>query len=826
MYDKSRGLATVARKGLAVFLAAILAIDGVPTAALAEAFDTTEAITEEVLVEEGTSGEGQLEQGTESQNTGETTDLETISAPEQEGDGEENEVPDVEPDTPGDESIVDATPVSDTTEPVIEEEPTDEDQGTEADQVADEENKGDSAVTPDAAEILPQSSSTYTLTNLRDSTIGVGLQEGQSLAASFYVTENSFAYVRVVISGRDGSAKVSLRRDGLTVYTWDVSAKMGPSYVSPLALPAGSYQLIVESESSNTVVEKLGYGTWSREGGIEHIEHEPNSFSDEISDTLVSGEYTCGSLLGQASIAGILEADCYTMVIDQKSYVTLTFEAGNLLTSLVKGDAFDLTLKYPDGHEVSWGGMEDNDGSVKKAVSSGHFYCGKLEPGTYRVSIMYSIVWPVGVVLAMSDAATSAAIKAKEESLMYVLSPLVVPCHVNQLSNCGVEVAEATYSGEPVTPAVKVVDPATGTVVYETGSEAALNKYYQVTYENNDQAGTGIVHVQCTLPDNQCPEAVYRGSISKEFTIAPAVEVPAVDISQATVTGIVKKTYTGNALKQSITVTVDGQKLVNGTDYTVAYKNNVKAGTASVVITGKGAYTGSITKKFTIAKRSIGSAKMSGVKAKYNSTGKAIKPVPTVKIGSKTLKRGTDYVIAYKNNVKPGTATITIAGRGNYCGTKKVTFAIATTATIPLQEYLPSFTTVKKATVVRKGTTNLRFRGKEGYIKFTAPTAGTYTFTVSNVKMNGKYEFLRNCYGHIYVQNAKGSWLKVRTQGGTTTGPLNIASSGYAETTGKLLTRPIASRYAQLKLKKGQTIYLYVYTTSLDYGATATLTIK
>ena len=62
--------------------------------------------------------------------------------------------------------------------------------------------------------------------------------------------------------------------------------------------------------------------------------------------------------------------------------------------------------------------------------------------------------------------------------------------------------------------------------------------------------------------------------------------------------------YTGKALKPKVTVKykVDGKTvtLVKDTDYTVTYKNNVEPGTASVIIKGKGHFTGSKTVTFTI----------------------------------------------------------------------------------------------------------------------------------------------------------------------------------------------------------------------------------
>jgi len=77
---------------------------------------------------------------------------------------------------------------------------------------------------------------------------------------------------------------------------------------------------------------------------------------------------------------------------------------------------------------------------------------------------------------------------------------------------------------------------------------------------------------------------------------------PSVDITKAVVTGIENKVYTGTAITQEVKVTVDGKVLVKDTDYTVTYKNNIEAGTAEVVITGKGNYKGTKTLSFTIDK--------------------------------------------------------------------------------------------------------------------------------------------------------------------------------------------------------------------------------
>ncbi|MBQ3423572.1 MAG: fibronectin type III domain-containing protein [Clostridia bacterium] len=63
------------------------------------------------------------------------------------------------------------------------------------------------------------------------------------------------------------------------------------------------------------------------------------------------------------------------------------------------------------------------------------------------------------------------------------------------------------------------------------------------------------------------------------------------------------------------------------------------------------------------------------VKAKAY-TGKALKPPVTVKLDGKTLKKGTDYTVSYKNNTNVGKATVVITGKGGYTGTAKAAFRI------------------------------------------------------------------------------------------------------------------------------------------------------
>ena len=74
-----------------------------------------------------------------------------------------------------------------------------------------------------------------------------------------------------------------------------------------------------------------------------------------------------------------------------------------------------------------------------------------------------------------------------------------------------------------------------------------------------------------------------KGNISKLFIEAPGDQV-----------------YTGKAIAPLPVIRDGYRKLVRDRNYTLAYRNNAKIGTASVVIKGKGAYKGKITVKFNI----------------------------------------------------------------------------------------------------------------------------------------------------------------------------------------------------------------------------------
>ncbi len=83
-----------------------------------------------------------------------------------------------------------------------------------------------------------------------------------------------------------------------------------------------------------------------------------------------------------------------------------------------------------------------------------------------------------------------------------------------------------------------------------------------------------------------------------------------------------------------------------------------------------------MTASFTIVRASVKKASVTGLKAVYARTGKAVKPKVTVKLGGKKLKKKRDYILSYRKNKKKGTALLYVKGVGNYSGTKKMKFKI------------------------------------------------------------------------------------------------------------------------------------------------------
>ena len=219
-----------------------------------------------------------------------------------------------------------------------------------------------------------------------------------------------------------------------------------------------------------------------------------------------------------------------------------------------------------------------------------------------------------------------------------------------ELTDSMVTVSDTVYTGVAAKPVVVVND----------GSKTLVEGTCYTVSCSSVNAGTGIVTI------TGCGS--FSGTVTKEFTI----EKKPIGETSVSVPGT--QTFTGSALTPAVTVTDGDKALTKGTDYTVAYSSNTAVGTATVTITGKGNYTGVTTATFEIVERGVGD--LTATVSDQTYTGSALTPQVTVKDGTRTLTKGTDYTLEYKDNVNVGTATVTITGKGNYSSSFTVTFEI------------------------------------------------------------------------------------------------------------------------------------------------------
>lgn len=209
-----------------------------------------------------------------------------------------------------------------------------------------------------------------------------------------------------------------------------------------------------------------------------------------------------------------------------------------------------------------------------------------------------------------------------------------------------------TYNGKIQKPSVTVKD---GTSILD-GSN------YTVTYASGLK-NAGMYKIEVKMKGN------YSGSATKSFRIDAKNVTPQVILSTTTYT------YDGKTKTPAVTVKI-GEARLEKTAYTISYANGRKnAGNYNVIVKLKGNYTGSKTVAFKIVSRKI-TPNVSLSKKVYIYNGKVQKPSITVKAGSTKLATSGYSVTFAKGLINVGTYKITIKLKGNYSGSKVVTYKI------------------------------------------------------------------------------------------------------------------------------------------------------
>ena len=265
---------------------------------------------------------------------------------------------------------------------------------------------------------------------------------------------------------------------------------------------------------------------------------------------------------------------------------------------------------------------------------------------------------------------------------------------------------------------------------------------YDVSYDWNGKVGKAAVTVTMKEDDAQ-----YMGSATKSFNVkgvalSAVAKIDTNSIGKVIFDGAKAKTDTGIILEApKLIVKAKDIVLEEGKDYTISYKNNKKAGKATVIFTGAGQYTGSLTRKFDILAREIKAEddKLNisfDEEVAYSKAGN--RPVVTISYDGIVLDKA-DFTVKYAKNTKvTENAKITITFKGNYKGKVIKNFNITKSSLENMTITVNDIKYKKKtgnafATPVIKDETGRKLSAGTDYDK-----AYAYTYKSETVVENGK----------------------------------------------------------------------------------------
>lgn len=351
------------------------------------------------------------------------------------------------------------------------------------------------------------------------------------------------------------------------------------------------------------------------------------------------------------------------------------------------------------------------------------------------------------------------------------------PKATKDISSCALTLEQSSYeyTGSRQEPKVTLKD----------GSTVISSSYYTVSYSNNINAGTATVTVTGANG--------YSGTVSGQFTIKEKraeedkkdngtdtgkdtdkdKEGATGNISNGTLT-LSRTSYTYNGKERRPTVTVkNGSKVVDSRYYTVSYSNNKNAGKATVTVTGRNGYSGSLKKTFTIKKAAQTiTAKESSYKKVYGNKDFSMKAKAKTSLSYKSSNKKVVQVNK-KGNVEiqgcgKATITITAKGTGNYkSATKKVTVTV-----VPKKTTIVSATGKEKAIIVKwkkqtKKTTGYQIQYAQNKnfknAKVVSIKKNTTTGkTITNLKSKKTYYVRIRTYTKVNGKNYYSTWSEVK----------------------------------------------------------------
>ena len=221
---------------------------------------------------------------------------------------------------------------------------------------------------------------------------------------------------------------------------------------------------------------------------------------------------------------------------------------------------------------------------------------------------------------------------------------------------------------------------------------------------------------------------------------------PVKDITLAKLDGLKNMQYTGSAITPNVSVLFNPcTELIPNVDYTISFTNNKNIGTATVKVTGKGKYTGTITKTFKIVPSTVGSLKQ---KTSYSTT--------SITMSWKKVSNATGYEV-YRATSKKGkytkvkTTTSTTYKQGKLTRGKTYYYKVRAYKTVNGSKIYGSFSSVKAMG--------------------TKPQTPSITLIAGNRKAKVVWKKISGVSGYeIYMStSSKGVYNKIKTSGSKNT---------------------------------------------------------
>lgn len=341
---------------------------------------------------------------------------------------------------------------------------------------------------------------------------------------------------------------------------------------------------------------------------------------------------------------------------------SLTIQGGNYYDykELLKAQSSETqtgrTLTIEGGFFHGGNNIDIGDGKV--VLSGGTFYGGLSVSGAYEIKDGYGVKYLTG----SNKGTYTATLPGRGDDIEIVPLPEL---RGSLELKIGDGVSSSARPGTRITASFTDKDGGDGTYIY---------KWYRVDGDTETVVSTSTetwsktsiyMLLQADIGKRFYCEVTKKGtsgSIKSEMTystIGQPIDGAAITLQEGT------WRYDGTEQKPGIISVIlsDGAtSLTRDISYKVSYENNIHAGTAKVIVTGIGIYEGTVETTFTIGQKTdYEDLKIEGVENAYEYTGAEIRPEIVVKDGDQVIPQ-SQYTVSYKDNVDPGTATITIEG--------------------------------------------------------------------------------------------------------------------------------------------------------------------